>query len=157
MIPFPHPDELLAAAYFSLVADGKTPAPEGDMRPLLARAETHLVNFRDAIIMGMADHTCDRLTPVRALHLWPKVYDMLIEHQLDEVWLNPDDEEEAEGIPLACAYGLASLRWLNWLARGRVPDYAELNNDYAADFVLHRRYLAYAPQRQNKPSQMRLL
>lgn len=156
MIKFPTAPDLLAAAYFSLVEQGKTPQPEGDMRPLLAKAEMHLVSFRDTLIMQMAERTCDKLPPERLLRIWPKVYDLLIEHQLDEVWLNPDDPEEVEGIPLACAYGLASLRWLNWLARGRVPDYAELNRDYAADFVLHRHYLAYA-QGQNKPSQLRLL
>ena len=161
MILFPSPTDLLAAAYFSLVTEGKAPAPDDDMRPLLAKAEAHLVAFRDILIMQMAERTTAKLPPERLLHIWPKVYDTLIEHQTDEVWLNPDDPEEVEGIPLACAYGLASLRWLNWLARGRVPDYVELNSDYAADFISCRRYLPLAPEwwlaRYHKPVQARLI
>lgn len=160
-ICFPTSDELLAAAYFALHQVGKAPTADEDMRPLLAEAEKHLVQFRDSLIMEMADRTCARLSPAHIIRIWPKVYDLLIERHVEEVWLNPDDADEAEAIPLACAYGLAGLRWLNWMSRGVVPEYSEMTTDYAADFVANRRYLPQAPawwvERYHKPVQARLL
>ncbi|MGD9100038.1 MAG: hypothetical protein PVF45_06125 [Anaerolineae bacterium] len=77
---------------------------------------SYWANARDSAIATWAKRIAERTPRARLVEKLDTVFDLLIEAGIDWEW--PWDEDE---IVHTVAWGLATLRWLNWEEAGRTP------------------------------------